>query len=88
MLKRKSKGSPPQVRGKPTARSEQSPHIRITPAGAGKTLFTAFEFGQVPGSPPQVRGKQGFGTDYALGDRITPAGAGKTLTTSRSYLTL
>ena len=34
---RRCTGSPPQVRGKPIARLEQSLHIRITPAGAGKT---------------------------------------------------
>ena len=31
-------GSPPQVRGKPKHRPEVDPCLRITPAGAGKTL--------------------------------------------------
>ena len=33
-----SLGSPPQVRGKPSLRIGVSPLVRITPAGAGKTL--------------------------------------------------
>ena len=32
-------GSPPQVRGKPTAVSNDAETGRITPAGAGKTLI-------------------------------------------------
>ena len=34
-------GSPPQVRGKPLSVCGQTPLLRITPAGAGKTKFPA-----------------------------------------------
>ena len=44
-------GSPPQVRGKPKHRSEVDARLRITPAGAGKTLFLKLTFPVVQDHP-------------------------------------
>ena len=71
-------GSPPQVRGKQAYSLPRIEPLRITPAGAGKTVRKCFIEAVGKGSPPQVRGKRTSGSDTLLADRITPAGAGKT----------
>ena len=42
MDNRKRIGSPPQVRGKPMMTEDDNYFIRITPAGAGKTITAAY----------------------------------------------
>ena len=74
----KEKGSPPQVRGKPGKIMQLSALVRITPAGAGKTIIAILRILFGAGSPPQVRGKPSFPYLNLRITRITPAGAGKT----------
>ena len=74
-----TKGSPPQVRGKPFPADGSSTVRRITPAGAGKTFLSHLFCWLCQGSPPQVRGKRSIGQLLFLPEGITPAGAGKTI---------
>ena len=53
--------------------------LRITPAGAGKTVQTSLFRPARRGSPPQVRGKPVCNSERNVNAGITPAGAGKTL---------
>ena len=73
-----ARGSPPQVRGKPSLVLATCSDIRITPAGAGKTWCPSHSPTHGGGSPPQVRGKLAVRPLGRHQERITPAGAGKT----------
>ena len=73
-------GSPPQVRGKLPACINCGIALRITPAGAGKTLGDRVNAVVAVGSPPQVRGKHIIHGTCPSTEGITPAGAGKTRT--------
>ena len=70
-------GSPPLTRGKVSASCYFSPLLRITPAYAGKSRFSANLETAISGSPPLTRGKAVTGeiVEGILG--ITPAYAGK-----------
>ena len=71
-------GSPPQVRGKPTRRCVIPSCLRITPAGAGKTMdFLDVNFFHQ--DHPRRCGENGTPfLAFPIPNRITPAGAGKT----------
>ena len=71
-------GSPPRVRGKLELFEVFVPHMRITPACAGKTRCRSRRALTRIGSPPRVRGKQIMSTSSVAPSRITPACAGKT----------
>ena len=66
------------MRGKPLFFECIRAKFRITPAGAGKTLFRFILLSATVGSPPQVRGKPDIHCKRRWSSRITPAGAGKT----------
>ena len=53
--------------------------MRITPAGAGKTLWEKPGLRLLWDHPPRMRGKRRYQFLIAVQYRITPAGAGKTL---------
>ena len=53
-------GSPPQVRGKPSSLLIPTSSIRITPAGAGKTIFPLIHSGSATDHPRRC-GENGWG---------------------------
>ena len=71
-------GSPPQVRGKLTAKPKVAVDTEDHPRRCGENPTHSNIFYRNQGSPPQVRGKRVvYSADKAIYG-ITPAGAGKT----------
>ena len=70
-------GSPPPMRGKASERVLYRLLSRITPAYAGKSVYTYLILESCTGSPPPMRGKAFFRKTFFTGRRITPAYAGK-----------
>ena len=74
---RRSRGSPPRMRGKGCLYFLTTSAARITPAYAGKSDDKADDELNAEGSPPRMRGKApSFSSSLVVG-RITPAYAGK-----------
>ena len=71
-------GSPPRMRGKPSAAKTHGVYTGITPADAGKTDPGAWMRYQGVGSPPRMRGKLFLLSTSCCAFGITPADAGKT----------
>ena len=77
------KGSPPQVRGKPSNLGGYAHRPEDHPRRCGENSITAAALWVHEGSPPQVRGKLSAVTVSECASRITPAGAGKTVGCNR-----
>ena len=65
------------MRGKVTVNPDGSVTHGITPAYAGKSVYTYLILESCTGSPPPMRGKAFFRKTFFTGRRITPAYAGK-----------
>ena len=74
---RRSRGSPPRMRGKEWYLQGESPAPGITPAYAGKSPVRSSILAAAVGSPPRMRGKAAGTLELGLGKGITPAYAGK-----------
>ena len=75
---RRTPGSPPQVRGKPSGIKSNRPFPWDHPRRCGENSNLFQRRTLQPGSPPQVRGKPVLPNSTKTEIRITPAGAGKT----------
>ena len=72
-------GSPPQVRGKPGGGDTMNNKTRITPAGAGKTIFERHSVSGYWDHPRRCGENLEDKMRVYIESRITPAGAGKTI---------
>ena len=72
-------GSPPPMRGKAHTMAGDDFHSGITPAYAGKRIFSLFSHAPQTGSPPPMRGKARAYFAVEVPSGITPAYAGKSI---------
>ena len=74
---RRSRGSPPRMRGKGSSDGKAVHAPGITPAYAGKSMVRRSDSRRSQGSPPRMRGKDAGCLVHHKKHRITPAYAGK-----------
>ena len=82
------RGSPPPMRGKASGAFSSGSDVGITPAYAGKSIWSAKIFERILGSPPPMRGKVNLSEHLRSCFGITPAYAGKSFPATLLSLTL